>query len=134
MTAADQLLSAQLAEKGARLREVRRELLRQEPGGTQRWFQGPDGCDLFLWYREQGGLVQIQVTFARRVVEWTEVDGVRTGKLVSFNPRQPTRDQGRLLFDRDRDPQTLTLARALLERAPIDDVTLALVRARLELK
>ena len=39
-----------VAEKGSRLREVRKDLLRKLPGMTQRWFQGPDGCDLFLWY------------------------------------------------------------------------------------
>ena len=134
MSVADRTLLAWLVENGARLREVRRDWLRHEPGGTQRWFQGPDGCDLFLWYRDPGGLTQIQLTFQRRVIEWSDGEGARTGRLQSFDPRTPLRDQARLVFDRDLDEATLAQARALLERAPVDDVTLALVRTRLGLK
>src|SRR5207244_5513448 len=107
--------------------------LRKDPQGLQRWFQGPSGCDLFLWYREPSGLVQIQLTFLGRAIEWTDSEGVRTGRLVSFDPFQPEHDQGRLIFDRAADGETLRQARALLERASVDDVTLALVRARLGL-
>src|SRR5438045_1668108 len=114
MTPADKWLLRRLADNGARLREVRAGLLRQEPGGAYRWFQGPDGCDLFLWYREPGGLVQIQLTFARRALEWSERDGVRTSRLVSFDPLQPEVDQSRLQPDRAPDPETLQLAQTLL--------------------
>ena len=134
MTAADKWLREQLVHNGARMREVRRDLLRQESGGTQRWFQGPDGCDLFLWYREPGGLVQIQLTFHHRIIEWSEAEGLRTGRLISFDPLHPNQDQARISFDRAAERETLLSARALLEQAPVDDVTLALVRARLGLK
>ena len=134
MSAAGLTLLEQLAEKGARLHEVRPDLLRQEPPSRQRWFQGPDGCDLFLWYRAPGGLSQIQLTFLKRVVEWTDGEGVSTGNLKSFNPRTPHDDQSRLVFDRDADQETLRLARAVLERAAVDEVTLSLVRGKLGLK
>jgi len=133
MSVAEETLLAQLAEKGTRLREVRRDLLRQQPGMTQRWFQGPEGCDLFLWYRDGGGLTQVQLTFLHRAVEWGEGEGVRTGRLLSFDPLRPMRDQARLVFDAAADAGTLRLARALLARANVDDVTLAMVRARLGL-
>ncbi len=123
-----------LANKGSRLHEVRKDLLRQQPGATQRWFQGPDGCDLFLWYDEQKGLTQVQLTFERRVVEWAVKDGLKTGRLVSFNPLRPLNDQGRLVFDPRPNGETLQLARALLENANVDEVTLALVRKQLGLR
>jgi len=122
-----------LAARGARLREVRRELLRQQPGIAQRWFQGPEGTDLFLWYDDRGGLVQIQLTFARRAVEWTEAAGVSTGRLVSFDPLRPLSDQARLVLDASADAQALEQAGAVLEEANVDPVTLALVRSRLGL-
>jgi hypothetical protein len=135
MPASDKWLADRLSRAGGELREVRGDLLRKDPeGGRQRWFQGPHGCDLFLWYREPLGLSQIQLTFDRRAVEWTVEEGVRTGRLLSFNPMQPSRDQARLVLDRSLDQETLALARTLLERASVDEVTLALVRQHLGLK
>jgi hypothetical protein len=98
MTKAHGDLLLRLAEKGSRLREVRKDLLRQEPGTTQRWFQGPDGCDLFLWHDETSGLSQLQLTFDGRVVEWSVADGVRTGRLAASRALRSI-DQGRVLLD-----------------------------------
>ena len=128
--AQDELLH-RLAEKGSRLHEVRKDLLRQQPGTTQRWFQGPDGCDLFLWYDDQKGLSQLQLTFERRVVEWSGPEGLRTGRLVAFNPRRPLSDQGRVVPDPAPDATTLAHARAVLSQASVDELTLALVRRHL---
>ena len=129
-----QTLLASVADKGSRLREVRKELLRQLPGQTQRWFQGPSGCDLFLWYDDEKGLSQVQLTFEQRVVEWSPAEGVRTGRLLSFDPRHPESDRARLHFDRSPEADTLTLARVLLESAPVDAVTLMMVRKTLGLR
>ena len=137
-------LLASVADKGSRLREVRKDLLRQQPGQTQRWFQGPDGCDLFLWYDERKGLsqsrlaravalIEIQLTVERRVVEWTLVEGLRTGRLVAFNPLRPLNDQGKLEFDPRPDGDALELARVLLESARADELTIMLVRKQLGL-
>jgi hypothetical protein len=126
-----ELLQRTVAEKASRLREVRKDLLRQQPGTTQRWFQGPDGCDLFLWYGEREGLSQFQLTFERRVVDWSASGGLRTARLVSFNPLRPLNDQGKLEFDARPDQETLELAQLVLQHAPIDDITLALVRKHL---
>ncbi len=123
-----------VADKGSRLREVRKDLLRKLPGMTQRWFQGPDGCDLFLWYDEAKGLSQIQLTCERRAVEWSLTEGLRTARLRSFDPLRPLDDQARLVFDPRPDEETLELARALLGSASVDDVTLALVRRYLRLR
>ncbi len=82
-----ELLRKSVVDKAARLREVRKDLLRQEPGATQRWFQGPDGCD--LWELE-------------------------------LDPRP--------------SGETMELARALLENAAVDELTLALVRKQLGLR
>ena len=127
-------LLLRLAEKGSRLREVRKDLLRQQPGTTQRWFQGPDGCDLFLWYEDQKGLSQLQLTFEKRVVEWSGKEGLRTGRLVAFNPLTPLNDQARVVNDPAPDQSTVELARALLSEASVDELTLALVRRHLGLR
>src|SRR5437763_10271045 len=124
MSVLHKALLAGVAEKGSRLREVRKDLLRQRPGQMQRWFQGPDGCDLFLWYDEGKGLSQIQLTVERRVIEWSMLEGLRTGRLVAFNPLQPLKDRGKLEFDPRPDDDTLELARILLEAARVDEVTL----------
>jgi len=129
-----ELLRKSVADKAARLREVRKDLLRQEPGATQRWFQGPDGCDLFLWYDEREGLSQIQLTFERRAVEWSLREGLRTGRLVAFNPLRPLNDQGKLELDPWPSRETMELARVLLENAAVDELTLALVRKHLGLR
>jgi|GEM_PF-1614644 len=126
-------LHARLADKGTRLREVRKELLRQKEGSTQRWFQGPDGCDLFLW-SDARGLTQLQLTFERRVVEWSLGSGLRTGRLSSFNPLTPESDRGRILFDGALEPETLALAKSLLGNASVDAITLAIVQTRLGLR
>lgn len=127
-------LPERLAAKGSRLREVRKDLLRQQPGTTQRWFQGPDGCDLFLWYEDGKGLSQLQLTFERRVVEWSPHEGLRTGRLIAFNRGTPLNDQGRVVPDPAPDAETLSLSRALLSQASVDELTLALVRRHLGLK
>ena len=127
-------LLASLADKGSRLREVRKDLLRQEPGQTQRWFQGPDGCDLFLWYDERGGLAQIQLTFERRVVEWSAAEGVRTGRLVAFDKLRPLNDQGKLELDVRPSAETLGLARVVLESARADELAMMMVRKLLGLR
>jgi len=134
MASAHEALLRNVADKGARLREVRRELLRQQPGQTQRWFQGPDGCDLFLWYDARGGLSQVQITVEHRVVEWSPAEGLRTGRLVSFNPLQPLNDQGKLEFDPRPDAAALELAQVLLAAARVDEVTMMAVRKQLGLR
>lgn len=125
---------ARLAALGAQLREVSPGLLRQRPGTSQRWLQGPQGCDLFLWSEDGKGLVQIQLTTGPRAAEWTPANGVRTAQLLAFDPLRPDNDQSRMQFDRTPDAETLEHARALLQEAPLDDVTLALVRQKLGLK
>ncbi len=134
MTSTHQALLKTVADKGARLREVRKDLLRQEPGQTQRWFQGPDGCDLFLWYDASGRLAQVQITFEHCVVEWSPAEGLRTGRLVSFNPHRPLNDQGKLEFDPRPEAATLELAQVLLTSARVDEVTMMLVRKQLGLR
>ena len=134
MASVHENLLKSVADKGSRLREVRKDLLRQQPGQTQRWFQGPDGCDLFLWYDAKGGLAQVQITFERRVVEWSPAEGLRTGRLVSFNPLRPLNDQGKLEFDPRPDPAKLELAQVLLANARVDEVTMMLVRKQLGLR
>ena len=123
-----ELLLKGVVDKASRLREVRKDLLRQEPGSTQRWFQGPDGCDLFLWYDEKSGLTQLQLTVEHRVVAWSRTEGLRTARLVAFNPLRPLNDQGKLEFDPRPVAETLDLARVVLDHAPVDDLTLALIR------
>jgi hypothetical protein len=113
---------------------VSKDLLRQQPGLVQRWFQGPDGCDLFLWYDGKGALCQVQITFELRVVEWSLSEGLRTGRLVAFNPLHPLNDQGKLELDPRIDPSTLELAQVLLTSAREDQVTMMLVRKQLGLR
>jgi hypothetical protein len=125
---------ARLATLGAQLREVSPSLLRQRPGTSQRWFQGPQGCDLFLWSEDGKGLVQVQLTTGPRAAEWTPDNGVRTARILAFDPRRPEHDLSRMQFDRAPDAEALAQARAVLEAAPLDDVTLALVRLKLGLK
>jgi hypothetical protein len=134
MASVHENLIKSVADKGSRLREVRKDLLRQQPGQTQRWFQGPDGCDLFLWYDAKGGLTQVQITFERRVVEWSSAEGLRTGRLVSFNPLRPLNDQSKLEFDPHPKAATLELAQVLLASARVDEVTMMLVRRQLGLR
>ena len=129
-----QSLLESVADKGSRLREVRKDLLRQQPGQAQRWFQGPDGCDLFLWYDGGGALAQVQATFEGRVVEWSPLEGLRTGRLVSFDPLRPLDDRGKLVFDPRPAAETLQLARVLLESARVDELTMMMVRKQLGLR
>ena len=123
-----------MADKASRLREVRKDLLRQKPGQTQRWFQGPDGCDLFLWYDDAGVLSQVQITFERRVVEWSAAEGLRTGRLVAFDPLRPLVDRGKVELDPRLDADTLELAQVLLSSARADEVTMMMVRKQLGLR
>ena len=115
------------------LREVRASLLKQTPELRQRWFQGPEGCDLFLWYDAVKGLSKIQLTLGHAAVEWAVGGEVRTARLESFWPVRHTGDRGKLVHDRTLNQGTLVEARALLSKAPVDDVTLALVRRYLGL-
>jgi hypothetical protein len=129
-----ELVRKSVADQASRLREVRKDLLRQEPGATQRWFQGPDGCDVFLWYDERRGLSQVQVTFEKRAVEWSAREGLRTGRLVAFNPLHPLNDQGKLELDPRPDPETMELLGILLKNAAVDELTVALLRKQFGLR
>lgn len=121
---------AQLTARGAQLREVRASLMRQTAALRQRWFQGPAGCDLFLWYGADEGLCQIQLTLGDLAVDWDPKAGVRTSRITAFKRD----DHSRVVPDKELDDETLVQARALLASAPVDDVTLALVRKRLGLR
>lgn len=121
---------SQLAARGAQLREVRASLMRQTPQLRQRWFQGPAGCDLFLWYDADEGLCQIQLTLGDRAVDWDLGAGVRTSRIIAFKRD----DHSRVVPDQALDTETLAQARAVLSAAPVDDVTLLLVRKRLGLR
>ena len=122
---------ARLAATGAQLREVRASLMRQTPELRQRWFQAP-GCDLFLWYDHVRGLSHLQLVFGERAaVEWFDGKPVTTSRLSAFGMARHAGDLSRLVHDRSPDTGTLAEARALLSRANVDDVTLALVRKHL---
>jgi hypothetical protein len=122
---------ARLTGAGPLLREVRQSLMRQTPELKQRWFQAP-GCDLFLWYHHLRGLCHVQLTLPdRRALDWFDDQPLRTSRLAAFGIPHHTDDPSRLVHDRAPDAQTLAQARALLSRATVDDVTLALIRKRL---
>ena len=124
---------ARLAETGAQLREVRASLMRQTPQLRQRWFQ-TQGCDLFLWYDDVRGLSHIQLVLGESAaVEWFDGKPVTTSRLAAFGMSRHAADMSRLVHDRTPDAQTLAQARALLSRANVDEVTLALVRRHLGL-
>ena len=60
---------ALLAARGASLREVRADLVRQDTGMRCRWYQGEKGTDCFAWWRLGGALVHVQLSFERRVLD-----------------------------------------------------------------
>lgn len=124
---------ARLAATGAKLREVRASLMRQTPELRQRWFQS-QGCDLFLWYDHVRGLSHIQLVLGNEcAVEWFDGKPVTTSKLAAFGTGRHAEDLSRLVHDRSPDAETLAQARAVLSRANVDELTLALVRKHLGL-
>lgn len=71
---------AQLVKLGESLREIDPSTLQQdEESGPVRWFLGDSGTELFVWADERGRPQQVQLVFARVSVEWTRLEGLKTG-------------------------------------------------------
>ncbi len=111
---------------GLSLREINREALQdtKEAGKTLRWYQGLNETNLFSWLTSSGSVVQQQLIFLDRVVEWRAGEPVRTGRV-----RAESSSAGRgwvptelLDFDKVADAEVLEKSRTMITAAEIDPV------------
>jgi len=107
---------------GRSLREIDPAKLQRDPGDsrTMRWFQGLNDTNLFSWEDAGGAVVQLQLVFLERVVEWSGTSGTRTGRIRGEGATLPGWVKADLLeFDAAADADVLHEARVLLENAGI---------------
>lgn len=111
---------------GLSMREIDPSKLKKESQLELRWFQGVNDTSLFSWFNvEAGKIVQQQLVFLEKVVEWREGSEVKTGRI---RPDTPSLVSGpgwvkSELMDFDSEPQVplLNLSTLVLASARIDD-------------
>jgi hypothetical protein len=111
---------------GRSLREIDPAALQRttEVGKGLRWFQGLNDTNLFSWLTASGHVVQQQLVFLDRVIEWKGGDAVRTGRI-----RSESGGAGRswvpaelLDFDREPNAEVVAQSRVMIESSQIDPV------------
>jgi hypothetical protein len=101
-------------------REVSAELLRNEEGGRQRWFSGPEGIDLFIYYQGLRRIICIELTFQNRLLSWEKQEGIRTARLQTWGPETTYRhDKSRIVFDNTIDSDTREIGLQLVQAMKI---------------
>lgn len=74
---------------GRTLKEVGVDYLKMESRDVKtRWFHGEPGTDLFLWMDPSDEILKQQVSFHGLIVEWSIVDGLRTGMVIEEDSGQ----------------------------------------------
>lgn len=97
-------------------REVSADLLRAEDSGRQRWFSGPEGIDLFVYYQGLRRISRIELTFENRLLRWRKEEGLQTAHLQTWGPETPYRhDRSRIVFDNAPDPETREMGLEVLQ-------------------
>ena len=107
---------------GMSLREIDPAKLQRAASETcgMRWFQGLNETSLFSW-EDGGSVVQQQLLFLERVVEWKGGDALKTGRIRGELPGLAGWVKADLLeFDVAIDRDLVTQARVLVENAKID--------------
>jgi hypothetical protein len=108
---------------GRSLREIDPGKLQREAGDARamRWFQGLNETNLFSWQDAAGTIVQQQLVFLERVIEWRGSDAVKTGRIRGEGPTLAGWVKADLLeFDGAPDQGALAQARILLENAGVE--------------
>lgn len=109
---------------GRSLREIDPQALQRttEVGKGLRWFQGVNDTNLFSWVTPSGEVVQQQLVFLDRVVEWKGRESVRTGRVrgepVTAGPGWVPAEL--LDFDKKADIAILAQARTIVESSRIE--------------
>lgn len=109
---------------GRSLREIDRAKLQKNQDKGMRWFQGVNETHLFSWTDSSNGhILQQQLVFLDRVVEWRENNPVRTGLTRQDQQVSDAVEwvKSELLdFDAVADSAVVHQARVLIESARID--------------
>lgn len=106
---------------GPSMREIRTEALQQGEEKTLRWFQGVNDTHLFTWSnKKDGAVLQQQLIFVDRVVEWGQAIPFRTGRIQKEDESSASGRYGwvrseLLDFDGTPDAEFLHQAQILLQ-------------------
>lgn len=108
---------------GRSLREIDPGKLQREPNDSRvmRWFQGLNETNLFSWQDAGGAIVQQQLVFLERVIEWRGGDRPKTGRIRGEGPGLAGWVKAELLeFDAAPDQGAISQARILIDNSGID--------------
>jgi len=91
------------------------------------WYHGPSGTDLLLWRRPDGQYHRLALFVMGSFVQWTESDGVSTGKVRSAGEGKP--DEGNVVSletmllqpDYRPDQGKIAIARTLISHSGLPD-------------
>lgn len=111
---------------GVSLREIDPASLQKEEKKNLRWFQGLNDTHLFSWVDTSSqAVVQQQLVFLEKVVEWRSDGALKTGHVRSDHSSKssgPGWVESELLeFDPKINESTLQQARVLIQSARIDE-------------
>jgi len=112
---------------GPTLREIKSEALQQTDDKVLRWFHGENETQLFSWTaKSDGSILQQQLIFLERVVEWGKGIPLRTGKVRSSEEPGAAGRFGwvrseLLEFDREPDKDLLEQVGSLLKCSEIEE-------------
>ena len=109
---------------GNSLREIDPSSLKDGDKGNFRWYHGVNDTSLFSWHDESGEIIQQQMVFLEKVVEWTKDEPLKTGKIkseVGLGEKQYGWVRSEIMeFDESPNRQILDQARTILESGKLD--------------
>jgi len=90
-----------------------------------RWFHGQNSTDLFSWMNKKGGFDQHTFIFGDDVVEWTQREGVKTGRVYRPDFAMTytilfSREPNPINFDDRNDREKMVKAVDIVKLADID--------------
>lgn len=105
---------------GMSMREIDPAKLKKQGQDLFHWFQGINETQLYCWMdSERSDIVQMQLIFLERVVEWKKDGGLATGRVKADAPSSEMKygwAKAELLdFDSEVDPRVVSQATALVE-------------------
>lgn len=83
------------------------------PRDLSLWLRSDGPCELFVWIDNNHNYSEFQIVFMDRYVEWSDGEGVKTGRVISKRDLQtPLLSQDQYIFKTDSPTQRNTLQTA----------------------
>ncbi|WP_412473415.1 PilZ domain-containing protein [Halobacteriovorax sp. YZS-1-1] len=91
------------------------------PIGLKTWLRCDGPFEIFVWHHRDGEISKIQILMMDSILEWTDGEGIQTGKVLSVRPSDKPlthEEEIEFLIDSPIDQDKLEFANELVQHIP----------------